>query len=46
MTANRELDTALDVVPLRPNEGVCPRCWLVYNTALSACPTPDCQADR
>lgn len=38
----RDLDDTVLVDPLRPNEDVCPRCWLVYNAAHGDCPNPDC----
>ena len=43
MADNRELDDALDVVPLRPRELVFPTCWLAYNAALGDCPNLDCE---
>jgi hypothetical protein len=34
-------DLGIDTV--RPTETVCPSCWLIYNAALGACPTLDCE---
>lgn len=45
MTDSLTFETTDTVVvdPLRPTETICPQCWLVYNAALRACPTPDCE---